>query len=106
MYFNNLADFVGAHQYPYGEYSERRGGMRAVKMQKPGLDTGLKALSLRGLAFCDAFCNPGGDFAGDVSAAASRMGGKSYPLGKLAVLLHSCRMRETQPYDLTYLLFA
>ena len=35
--FNDLGDFGGARRYPYGEYGERREGMRAVKMQKPGM---------------------------------------------------------------------
>ena len=44
-----------------------------MKMQKPGLDTWLKALSLRGFAFSDAFCNQGCDLAFGVPAPPSRM---------------------------------
>jgi hypothetical protein len=35
IYFKGLADLLGAHQYPYEEYSERRGERLAVKTQNP-----------------------------------------------------------------------
>jgi hypothetical protein len=77
--FNGLADFLGAHQYPYEEYGERREEMRAMKTQKPGLDTGLKALSLRACALSDALSDKGGNFTFWVSASASRMISQAHP---------------------------
>jgi hypothetical protein len=49
IYFNGLGDLLGAHQYPYEEYGERREGRLAVKMQNPGWNRGSGSLIGSGL---------------------------------------------------------
>jgi hypothetical protein len=50
-YFNDLADLMGAHQYPYEEYGERREERLGVKTQNPAFGGRAQAPPSEGAAY-------------------------------------------------------